>query len=356
MNSPVAMSITSLPGGERDNMHRRLTLMDLPAEMRLAIYAFALPEFVVISAFLRLKDWKKNIDDPALFLKSHEYQIESSDCKLPKFLLASKQIYEEAWPLFIQRLLFNKVYPWGKDQDHYRTLIKQRSLIRFSDITQIEHIIVDRNEIVEKTVNTPTRYAWWCEPERQSLPFEPPFPRLKSITITRPWVEIATDFQFRWFELMGKNQTCTLFTIMKPILRKEVVGLGSHHTPDYGSKIDELAKQYTVIYEFPQYHAHLEPHTGEDFERMAVMTGELNWNTGIARIKIQADKELQTCLSRCPDCKQFANWYTPMFKDKWLELSQHYPEYRWGSCFENLLMDIVIFKELGDKEVVYLEA
>ena len=353
VNSPVVMSITSLPGGERDKMHRPLTLMDLPAEMRLAIYAFALPEFVMISAFLRLKDWEESIDDPALFLKSNEYQIETPDCELPKFLLASKQIHVEAWPLFVQRLILNKVYPSGKDRDHYTALIKQRSVIQLPDITEIEHVIVERNEIVKETVNTPTRYAWWSEPERQSLPFEPPFPRLKSITITRHFVDTPTQFQSYWFHTMGQDQPCVPLNIMKRILRKAVVGLGP---PDYLGRTDELAKQYAVSFKLPEYHAHLQASSGtKGVERMAVMTGEVNWNTDILRIKILADKELKTCSEGCVSQKKITNWYT-LYKDKWLELSEHYPEYQWGVCFENLLLDIVIFRELGDKDVVYLEA
>ena len=345
------------------------TFMNLPAEMRLKIYSFLLPSRIPISEFRRHSYKYDEGDDRKILLDMNEYEFNVPETELPRFLLTSKIIYDEARPLFIRQLVFDKVGEDGlgtrNDNNYYKSLVQRRSTIWLLNLKQVQHIIVERLEFPHPTMDTPSipNSKPLASGERRQV-IESRFPHLKTVTAGSryPFFVHPQAFHVHWVSTMRRGEPCNLLSVMRQTFRAEIEHRMTKGGGDYIDALNQLAKRYQTIVEIPEYHAHIyaDAENGR-LEQAATMECTWDWNDDKLKIDIRSDREMRSCPNSCRhalySCQQRRSltnkWLRP--ERVWDELPKHNPEYPWDSHRGELVMDVVIFKELGQKDVVYLE-
>ena len=340
------------------------TFLGLPAEMRVKIYSFSLPARIPVSEFRRQPHDYDEGEDRNIVLDPNKYELNLPENELPRFLLTSRTIYNEARPLFIRHLAFDKAGDHGLNTDshadHYKALVRKRSTIWLLNLKEIQHAIVDRYEIPHPTITTPSQPR--LKPlvpgeARQSI--EPPFPYLKTITIRNSrnslFLHPEVFFHKDWLDAVRQGKPRDLLSIMRQMLRMEIKGRYGDDGRDNIGLLNELAEQYHIVVELPRYHAHIyEDEESCRAEAMATIKCEWDWNQDKLRIEIRRDAEMVSCPDRCQDDREYTNkWLKP--ERVWDELPKHDPVYPWETHRGELLLDVVVFMELGEKHVVYLE-
>lgn len=171
-----------------------LSLLDLPPEIRVRIYEFAIPEEIP------LQTWDYNAE-----IKDRIYTIQLAEQDQPKFIFANRLIHREASQVFWDRVTLDHSYL----SENGRAVIT--SLDDGSEDAQISNIKVSEQnaEHVQKLVISTqadgiTERIWPCS-----------FPNLKSISITYLPADISDrDLQRIFFRARAAKRSKNLISIV----------------------------------------------------------------------------------------------------------------------------------------------